>query len=444
MRDQETAKSKRPQRAYRRSAHRAWAAGVCLASMLVLASCGEDRPDSSALGFDAPSDTSLITGSVQGLQRSGVFIQLPAGLPDELASQLLARFQEASIANQLTLARTGTVPEYTVKGVVRAGAARDGTAVVVVWEVINTDGKRVKRITDDLVIQRPNAATPASYDPWAVVDEAALEEIADEAALELAAWVSDQTLGASPDDTFLTTASVGDADIEAVEETKASATSPSVDLPTPSLVQSEEAASLASESSGIAARDATLSIAPSAAAIAAPEPAAETVAPAASMTVPERAAEETESPNALMDVVVQAPTGPVQDAPSPTAAGAASRTLFDVAVGTSPGDGRLSLAAAVQDALLKADHQSDQPQAFRVIGKVSLDPIDQGSVSETINVSIEWTVTTKDGIPLGLVTQSNKVDQGALAGAWGSIAEEAGTAAAQGILQLIDQPSPPA
>ncbi len=434
----------RPPRASWRSAHKAWAAGICLTSLLILSSCGEDRPDGSALGFDAPSDTSLITGSVQGLQRSGVFIQLPAGLPDELASQLLARFQEASIANQLTLARTGTVPEYTVKGVVRAGAARNGTtAVVVVWEVIDTNGKRVKRITDDLVIQRPTAAAPAMYDPWAAVDEAALEEIADEAALELAAWVSDQTLGASPDDTFLTTASVGNTDADLSEDVPASAGSSGLDLTTPSLVQSNDAPSPSSELTGMAARNATLGIAAPIAA-ATPPPPTQTVSNMTPAATPLLSHGEAEDTPIAAAVLVEAPDTAVQDAPSAIASSASSRTLFDVAVGTSPGDGRLSLAAAVQDALLKANHQTDQPQAFRVIGKVSLDPTDQGTRSDAINVSIEWTVTTKDGIPLGLVTQSNKVDQGALAGAWGVIAEEAGTAAARGILELIDEPLPPA
>lgn len=433
----------RPQSACRRSARRAWAASICLTSMLILSSCGDDRPDSTALGFDASSDASLITGSVQGLQRSGVFIQLPAGLPDELASQLLARFQEASIANQLTLARTGTVPEYTVKGVVRAGAARNGTAVVVVWEVIDTNGKRVKRITDDVVIQQPTAAAPAIYDPWAAVDEATLEEIADDAALELAAWVSDQTLGASPDDTFLTTASVGDTDAEVSEDMQASETPPVMDLTTPSLVQSDDAASTSSELSGMAARNATLGIAPPAAAAAPPAPAqsASNVTPA---TTPLSRAEETENTPIAAHFLAEAPDAAVEDAPSATASSAASRTLFDVAVGTSPGDGRLSLAAAVQDALLKADHRSVQPKAYRVVGKVALAPAEQSGTPDTINVSIEWTVTTKDGVPLGLVTQSNQVDQDILAGAWGSIAEEAGTAAALGILQLINEPPPPA
>jgi len=429
--DKETTTAMRRMSSSKRAPRTIWALGVYLTSLLVLSSCGEDRPDANTLGLNAPSDTSLITGSVQGLQRRGVFIQLPAGLPDELASQLLARFQEASIANQLTLARTGTVPEYTVKGVVRAGASRNGTAVVVVWEVIGPDGKRVKRMTDDVVIQRRNSADPAFYDPWAVVDEATLEEIADTAALELAGWVSDQTLGASPDsDLTITTASIGDTEPTGAQAAQIADTSPSVDLSTPSLLQSRQPHSTPTDLSGIAARNATLSIA---APVTAPPPQA---AQTQNALPPER--EEAVTPVAALEPVASTP----KPSQAPQAAG--TRALFDVAVGTSPGDGRLSLAAAVQEALVKADHKTKQQQAFRVIGNVALEPARAGTAPGTISVNIEWTVTTKEGTPLGLITQSNQVDEDALAGAWGDIATAAGTAAAEGILQLINEPTPQA
>ncbi len=410
-----------------------WALSVCLTSLLVLSSCGEDRPGTEALGLNIPADTSLITGSVQGLQRRGVFIQLPAGLPDELASQLLARFQEASIANQLTLARTGTVPEYTVKGVVRAGASRNGTAVVVVWEVIGQDGKRVKRITDDVVIQRRNSTDPAFYDPWAAVDEATLEGIADSAALELAGWVSDQTLGASPDsDLSLTTASLRDTESADAPDAQAIGASPGTDLSTPSILQSRQPKDAAANLSGIAARNATLGITQPHAG-----PALETTQ-VRSPLAPER--EEAIAPVASLEP----PTAAPQQSQVARSDSGGTRTLFDVAVGTSPGDGRLSLAAAVQEALVEANHKTREPQAFRVIGNVALEPAREETSPGVISINIEWTVTTKEGTPLGLITQSNQVDEDAVAGAWGDIATAAGTAAADGILQLINEPTPPA
>lgn len=407
-----------------------WLFALALVSLLGLTSCGDDRPDSSGISLSAPSDTTLITGSLSGpqrpgLQRKGIFIQLPAGLPDELASQLLARFQEASIANQLTLARTGTVPELTIKGVARAGAAANGTAIALVWEVLGPTGKRLKRISGDAFIERPNATALSIVDPWTTVDEATLELIADAAALELATWVSDRSLGVDPDgDVTLTTASIGQVGKPA--ETPP----PPIDFSTPSILQPTRPADAPTDAqtaalAGVAARNATLGLHT-------PQPAQSPPAPATAIPTSEpiklpaqiASSEPAERPSA-------APLGP-------------SRALFDVAVGTSPGDGRLSLAAAVQEALVDARYESAKPQAFRIIGNVALETNKPAATPGTIHVSIEWTITSKDGTPLGLVTQSNEVEASAIAGTWGDVATAAGTAAADGILQLINQPAPPA
>ena len=407
-----------------------WLFALGLVCLLGLTSCGDDRPDSTNISLSAPSDTTLITGSLSGpqrpgLQRKGIFIQLPAGLPDELASQLLARFQEASIANQLTLARTGTVPELTIKGVARAGAAANGTAIALVWEVLGPTGKRLKRINGDAFIERPNASALSIVDPWTTVDEATLELIADAAALELATWVSDRSLGVDPDgDVTLTTASIGQVGKPA--ETPP----PPIDFSTPSILQPTHPADTPTDAQtaalvGVAARNATLGLHTPQPTQSAPVPA--TVIPASEpIKLPAQIAssEPAKRPSA-------ATLGP-------------SRALFDVAVGTSPGDGRLSLAAAVQEALVDAHYESTAPQAFRIIGNVALETNKPAATPGTIHVSIEWTITSKDGTPLGLVTQSNEVEASSIAGTWGDVATAAGTAAAAGILQLINQPAPPA
>ncbi len=403
-----------------------WLLSLGLASLLGITSCSDDHPDTTGLSLGASSDTSLITGSLPGsqrpgLRRKGIFIQLPAGLPDELASQLLARFQEASIANQLTLARTGTVPELTIKGVARAGAAANGTAVALVWEVLGPTGKRLKRIGGDAFIERPNAPGLSIVDPWTTVDEATLELIADAAALELAIWISDRSLGVDPDgDATLTTASIGQA------TGTADAPPPAIDFSTPSILQptaptDTQAATL----SGVAARNATLGF--------------HTPQPAQTPPVPITAVQTSEPIESPTQIASSEPAERPDNPPFEP-----SRALFDVAVGTSPGDGRLSLAAAVQEALVNARYETANPQAFRIIGNVALETNKRAATPGSINVSIEWTITSKDGTPLGLVTQSNEVDPSAIAGTWGDVATAAGTAAADGILELITQPAPPA
>ena len=402
-----------------------WLLSLGLASLLGLVSCSDERPETTGLALSAPSDTTLITGSLpgsqpRGLQRKGIFIQLPAGLPDELASQLLARFQEASIANQLTLARTGTVPELTVKGVARAGTAANGTAIALVWEVLGPTGKRLKRISSDAFVERPNSAVLSLVDPWATVDEATLELIADTAALELATWVSDRSLGVDPDgDATLTTASIRQAG------NPAPPAQPAIDFSTPSILQQHQHADVQTEAlSDVAARNATLGQQT-------PQPVQSRPAPMAVVPTPE-------------PIMPPAQIASPERIESPSANLGSSRALFDVAVGTSPGDGRLSLAAAVQEALVDAHYEIAKPQAFRIIGNVALETNEPGTMPGAINVRIEWTISTKDGTPLGLVTQSNEVEASAIASTWGEIAIAAGSAAADGILQLINQPTPPA
>lgn len=367
---------------------------MVLAVLAVLAACTDDAGEANSLRRADPMDMPITTASISPVKRSGVFIQAPVGLPSELSTHLLARFQEASLAERVPLARTGSIPELTVKGVARAGAAPNGTAVALVWEVIGPEGDRVKLISGEALVHRRAAVDLSRYDPWAHVDEEALEEIADAAAQELAQWYSDRWLGIEPEtDTLVTTASIGDR-----QETDTPPAEEPIDFTTPSLVQ--KAQPPATPELPTAERDATL---------AAP------IADQATMVEP----------------------APRQQTASRTPPGG-ERALFDVSVGTSPGDGRLSLAAAVQEALLEAHATApaEGPRAYRVLGTVSLDQSDAGLA----DVRIEWTVVTKDGTPLGLVTQSNRVAAKTVAGSWGEIATAAGSAAAAGILELIGAP----
>lgn len=402
-----------------------------IAIFVVLSSCTDDATDpgalSGTLGRADPLDVGLMTASVSPLQRSGIFIQLPAGLPNELASHLLARFQEASISKQLPLARTGTIPELTIKGVARAGAARTGTAVALVWEVLNADGKRVMLLSGDALIQRSNSNNMDLYDPWSVVDEATLEKIADAAAAELATWYSAHWIGVPLDtDSGLATASIDETPDAGPSSPPARAP---IDFTTPSIIQAtpSEAISQPATGSGVAARDATL-----AAGTSPPQPIAIT------------------SPTPVAPIAVKPPEttdrtpARVPDIPAETdlsmVAPSTKRVLFDVAVGLSPGDGQLSLAAAVQEALMeKGIIELIPPSAYRVIGDVTLAQSGAGQA----RIKIEWSVFTKAGTQLGVVTQLNEVTATSVAGPWGEIATAAGSAAATGIMELISAPTPP-
>ena len=410
-----------------------------LALFLALASCTDDVADpatyaGSLISAD-PLDVGLTTATISPLQRSGIFIQLPAGLPDELASHLLARFQEASIAKQLPLARTGSIPALTIKGVARAGAARSGTAVALVWEVLNSDGKRVMLLSGEALIQRRNSSNMDRYDPWSVVDEATLENIADAAAGELASWYSTHWIGDPLEsDPNLATASIDGGGPSTAPPARAP-----IDFTTPSIVQRAPGTAPVQQPeiagiTGVAARNATLAERTSP-----PEPVALASAPPVKpISSPTTFTSESDN---VLDIAADTylvasatPSGPMRSA------ALSERALFDVAVGLSPGDGQLSLAAAVQEALIERDISIDgSSSAYRILGEVTLQQSNAGQA----RVQIEWSVFTKAGTPLGLITQSNEVSATSVAGPWGDIALEAGHAAAVGIVELISAPTPP-
>ncbi len=96
-----------------------------------------------------------------------------------------------------------------------------------------------------------------------------------------------------------------------------------------------------------------------------------------------------------------------------------------------------TLARALRQALTEKDRQAGgNPAAqtgYFVTGDIKTAP--RGSART--RVEIEWQVAAKDGTPLGLVRQANEVENSEIDRSWGLIAEAAGKAAADGILELL-------
>jgi hypothetical protein len=106
------------------------------------------------------------------------------------------------------------------------------------------------------------------------------------------------------------------------------------------------------------------------------------------------------------------------------------------AVTGAPGDGSTSLTAAIQRELQTkgiALAPRPTPSAFRVEGAVLLGTTREGKQP----IQIEWVVKDPNGKKLGTVSQKNDIPQGSLDGAWGKVADQAASAAVQGILKLL-------
>ena len=105
----------------------------------------------------------------------------------------------------------------------------------------------------------------------------------------------------------------------------------------------------------------------------------------------------------------------------------------------APGDGNLSLTAAIKLAL-KADQLSltnnEEASDFIIQGNVL---VEESSNDQQI-VEISWTVTKKDGEEIGKAVQKNKVPAGSLNAKWGILSDLISDAAVFGIAKLCQLP----
>jgi hypothetical protein len=106
----------------------------------------------------------------------------------------------------------------------------------------------------------------------------------------------------------------------------------------------------------------------------------------------------------------------------------------------APGDGSTSLTAAIQRELQGKGvtlTERATPATYRVEGNVTLGAGREGKQP----IQIEWVVRDPSGKKLGTVSQKNDIPEGSLDGPWGRVADQAASAAVQGILKLLPSPS---
>jgi len=104
----------------------------------------------------------------------------------------------------------------------------------------------------------------------------------------------------------------------------------------------------------------------------------------------------------------------------------------------APGDGTASLTAAIQRELASKGVSVAERAgagAYRVEGSVTVGAAKEGKQP----IHIEWMVKDPQGKKLGTVSQRNEIPEGSLDGAWDKTAEQAASAAAQGIVKLLPQ-----
>jgi uncharacterized lipoprotein YmbA len=119
------------------------------------------------------------------------------GAPDAVASQLTTQLATQMQSKNVAVATDTSVPTpYTLRGYIVSAKEPVGTKVSYIWDVTDTTGKRLNRITGEKLVQNATGT-----DPWAAVTPNVVNEIASKTANSLATWLPSQAptaAGATP------------------------------------------------------------------------------------------------------------------------------------------------------------------------------------------------------------------------------------------------------
>jgi hypothetical protein len=105
------------------------------------------------------------------------------GAPADLSASFRQSLDEAAAARRIAVAAPAKA-RYLVRGYLTASPIEGGAEVDVVWDVFTPDKKRAQRLSDEIAVKG------AGDDPWAMIDDAALNSVAAKCADDLAAYLS--------------------------------------------------------------------------------------------------------------------------------------------------------------------------------------------------------------------------------------------------------------
>lgn len=164
---------------------------VAMAIILSLGLTGcETGSNFLGLNNDA-TGTSNLAQPAPGSQPTGaarVTIAPVIGAPDAVAKQLAAQLTSEIERKNVAVAKLpGTHADYTIRGYIVSAKESAGTKVSYIWDVTDTQGKRVNRITGEELL-----ANGSGSDPWSAVTPSVVGSIAGKTASSLATWLPSQ------------------------------------------------------------------------------------------------------------------------------------------------------------------------------------------------------------------------------------------------------------
>jgi predicted small secreted protein len=324
----------------------------------------------------------------KGKTPPAIIVRTIGGMPGDLARNLKVSLAVSAGQRDIGIVE-GDLPggTFTLEGVFSALPAGGATKVSYQWTLRDTAGNVVDQPVGEVT------APGGGGDPWAAVDTAVLQQIAEQTAQSLAIKLA--AMG------YATRLS---ALITPPTETFAMAgpgASQELDYETLNGPGAIDPASLAAGPAEMPAEDL---------AVAAPVP-----PPAAEVAGAAPAPEEPAAPAARKPVITAVAVLPVTGA---------------------PGKGNAELTQAMRDTLSAAGWPviaKPRGDALTIAGKVKLATAADGSQT----VKIAWLVSHPEGATLGDIRQSNAVPAGSLDQGFGAAAQAVAEAAATGIFDLI-------
>jgi hypothetical protein len=106
------------------------------------------------------------------------------GAPASVSSKMNEKLIASAGQSNIPVASSGEA-EYTIRGYLVAAPDPQGTKLSYIWDVTDKSGKRAERFQGDEIIQGKKGG-----DPWASVDDAAIERIAASTTSKIAGWMS--------------------------------------------------------------------------------------------------------------------------------------------------------------------------------------------------------------------------------------------------------------
>jgi hypothetical protein len=164
-----------------------------LAMALISATVAGCESNASLFGqTSTPQETAIATSATPPKPAqpvSKVAIAPIIGAPDGVAKQLQQDFTGAMEHQRVAIVPAGDASaNYTLRGYIVAAKDKANTKVSYIWDVTDTTGKRVNRVTGEEL-----APAAGGKDPWTAVTPQLTQMIAEKSASSLGQWLPGQS-----------------------------------------------------------------------------------------------------------------------------------------------------------------------------------------------------------------------------------------------------------